>query len=187
MRADILSQKGIAMESQHPSDDASHLVIAIVGPSGCGKTVVGASQAKEIHAQFLDADDFHSPENKERMRSGQGLTDELRRPWLAKVRQAAEVASQSSMIVVACSALKPDLRQQLSQGSPHWKFVSLDVDAQTLLHRLNTRKGHFFPASLLNDQLVTWKPLSPEEGFSVDGTWEISRITQEIRRRLNLS
>ncbi|MDB5391250.1 MAG: gluconate kinase [Planctomycetaceae bacterium] len=173
------------MATQTHDSKLMHLIVTLVGPSGCGKTAVGEALAREIRAQFLDADDFHSAENKERMRSGIGLTDELRRPWLATVRQAAEAASEQSTVVVACSALKPDLRQQLSRGNANWKFVSLEVDGQTLLHRLNTRSGHFFPASLLDDQLVTWVPLTPEEGFSVDGTWEINRIVREIRQRLD--
>jgi gluconokinase len=170
----------------HDSTEPDHLIIALVGPSGCGKTAVGEVLAQKIRARFLDADDFHTPENKARMKAGAGLTDDLRRPWLAKVRQAAETASRDSVVVVACSALKPELRRQLRHDSEAWKFVSLEVDAETLMHRLTTRQGHFFPASLLRDQLVTWKPLSPEEGFAVNGAWEIDRIVQEIRRRLNL-
>lgn len=174
------------MTDHEPQPVESHPIIVLVGPSGCGKSAVGVALAQEIGAQFLDADDFHSAENKARMSAGQGLTDELRRPWLAKVRQAAEAASVSSTVVVACSALKPDLRHQLSQGNKNWIFVALEVDAETLMHRLTTRTGHFFPASLLEDQLVTWRPLAPDEGLSVNGTWEISRIVSEITRKLNL-
>ena len=54
-------------------------LVALLGPSGCGKTAVGKVLAKRIDAVFLDADDYHTPENIERMRSGEGLTDELRK------------------------------------------------------------------------------------------------------------
>jgi gluconokinase len=169
----------------HNESEPHRLIVALVGPSGCGKTAVGEALAEAIQARFLDADDFHTAENKARMKSGIGLTDELRRPWLAEVRKAAEAASRNSTVVVACSALKPDLRSQLSQGDSTWKFVALEVDAETLMHRLTTRTGHFFPAMLLRDQLSTWRPLTAEEGFSVNGTWKIDDIVAEIRHKLH--
>lgn len=181
------------MPSQHQSaiviepPKSSRRIIALVGPSGCGKTAVGEVLAKELGARFLDADDFHTPESKARMKAGIGLTDELRRPWLAKVRNAAEEASRNSIVVVACSALKPDLRAQLKQGDSAWKFVALEVDAETLMHRLTTRTGHFFPASLLKDQLTAWKPLTADEGFSVNGSSKIHDIVTEIRHKLHLN
>ena len=45
---------------------------------GCGKTCVGQAVAEEFSMPFFDADDFHSQENKHKMRSGTSLTDEDR-------------------------------------------------------------------------------------------------------------
>jgi len=174
------------MSSNTEISPTQNLRFAVVGPSGCGKSAVGKALSDEIHGIFLDADDFHTPENKERMRAGKGLTDELRRPWLARIRAAAEQESEKAVVVLACSGLKHDLRQQLSHGDPGWKFIALDVDAATLMERLTTRKGHFFPASLLESQLTSWEPLTTEEGFAVDGTRSIAEIVQTIRDRMNL-
>ena len=45
---------------------------------GCGKTSVGQELSKEFSIPFFDADDFHSQENKQKMRSGISLNDEDR-------------------------------------------------------------------------------------------------------------
>ena len=46
--------------------------------TGCGKTSVGQALAKELSISFFDADDFHSEENKQKMRTGTSLNDEDR-------------------------------------------------------------------------------------------------------------
>lgn len=161
-------------------------VVVLVGPSGCGKTAVGQHLAQEIQATFLDADDFHTAAAKALMHDGHPLTDDQRHPWLERIRHAAVQASAQSVVVLACSALKPELREFLAQGNPNWKFVALEVEAAVLQERLARRTGHFFPASMLASQLADWHPLTVEEGFAVDGNRSIAAITKEIRNRLHL-
>lgn len=162
-------------------------IVVLAGPSGCGKTAVGQALAKAIHAVFLDADDFHTAAAKALMHDGHSLSDAERRPWLERVRSAAVSASGRSMVILACSALKSELRDRLKRGSGNWKFVALEVDEATLRYRLQHRTGHFFPASLLDSQLLDWHPLTPEEGFAVDGNRPVEAIVEEILERLNLS
>lgn len=161
-------------------------VVVLVGPSGCGKTAVGQHLAQEIQATFLDADDFHTAAAKALMHDGHPLTDDQRHPWLERIRHAAVQASAQSVVVLACSALKPELREFLAQGNPNWKFVALEVEAAVLQERLARRTGHFFPATMLGSQLADWHPLTAEEGFAVDGNRSIAAITKEIRNRLHL-
>lgn len=161
-------------------------IVVLAGPSGCGKTAVGRALAEAIHAVFLDADDFHTPEAKALMHSGHSLSDAERWPWLDRVRHAAVSESARSVVILACSALKSELRDFLKQGGGTWKFVALDVDEATLRNRLQHRTGHFFPASLLDSQLLAWHPLTPDEGFSIDGSQSVDAVVDEIRKRLNL-
>ncbi len=163
----------------------SRKVVVLVGPSGCGKTAVGKQLAEVLDAVFLDADDFHTAEAKALMHTGHPLHDEQRHPWLERVRAAAVQASAQSIVVLACSALKPEFRQFLSAGEANWKFVALEVEASILRDRLAQRQGHFFPASMLDSQLADWHPLSPEEGFSVDGSQPIAAVVDEIRSRFD--
>ena len=58
------------------------MVILLMGVSGSGKTTIGQLLAAQLKWEFADADDFHSPANIEKMRSGIPLTDADRAPWL---------------------------------------------------------------------------------------------------------
>jgi gluconokinase len=58
-------------------------------------------------------------------------------------------------VIVSCSALKRSYRDVLRQADPEMAFIWLDLDRQTLEARLKHRRGHFMPASLLDDQLAT--------------------------------
>ena len=54
-----------------------------MGVMGSGKTTVGKLLARQLHGDFYDADDFHPEANREKMASGQPLTEADREPWLA--------------------------------------------------------------------------------------------------------
>ena len=45
------------------------MIIVIIGPMGCGKTTIGKLLAERLSWTFADADDFHPPENVEKMRA----------------------------------------------------------------------------------------------------------------------
>ena len=73
-------------ESEPSRRPASPVVaVVLMGVSGCGKTEVGRRLAAALGWEFHDGDEFHPPENVERMRQGMPLADEHRRPWLAAI------------------------------------------------------------------------------------------------------
>ena len=131
-------------------------------------------------AVFVDADDLHSPEAREKMSRGEPLTEMDREPWLARVRaRMLESARPKELdgklthrdVVVACSALRRDHRASLVRdvtAQAPWlgsvDFVFLRVEKAKLEKRLKARQekgfvnGHFFPASLLQSQLDTLEP-----------------------------
>ena len=43
------------------------MLVTVMGVSGSGKTTVGAALAAALGWAFLDADDFHPPENVAKM------------------------------------------------------------------------------------------------------------------------
>src|ERR1700730_2399102 len=67
--------------------------------------------------KFLDADDFHSDANKDKMHRGTALTDDDRRDWLRNLHEALrQVLDAGISCVLACSALKRVYREQLRDG-----------------------------------------------------------------------
>jgi carbohydrate kinase (thermoresistant glucokinase family) len=172
------------MASSHGSGDVVPLVapIVVMGVSGSGKTTVGLALAARLGAEFLDADDLHSPENRVKMASGHPLNDEDRLPWLHAVgRSMRDAASRGQRTIVACSALKRRYRDLLRTYVPDAPFVYLHGTPSLLESRLAGRTDHFMPRSLLASQLADLEPLTDDEsGVTVDVAADVARIVDEI-------
>jgi gluconokinase len=154
----------------------------IMGVSGCGKTTEGKRWAEEIGATFLDADDFHPAANLTKMAAGQPLTDEDREPWLAAI--ATKIVTLADVpFVLACSALRLVHRQQLLRACPDMCIVLLHGDPALLQQRLEQRRGHFMPASLLDSQLATLE--SPSDALRIDISLPPESILERLRQHFS--
>ena len=47
----------------------------MMGVAGSGKSLIGAALARALDVDFIEGDDYHSPDNVARMASGIPLTD----------------------------------------------------------------------------------------------------------------
>lgn len=163
-------------------------IIVLMGPAGSGKTTVGVLLAQSLGWRFLDADDFHSPVNREKMRHGIGLSDADREPWLIAMRSAlANALASGTKVVLACSALKEHYRQTLiPEGSAAGtvRFVYLRAPASVLHERLAHRTGHYAGPELLTSQLETLE--EPRDALWVDASRTPEEIVVQIRRDLAL-
>lgn len=133
--------------------------VVVMGVSGTGKSTVGRALAAELGLPFVEGDDLHPPANVAKMAAGIPLDDADRAPWLDRV--AAELAARPC--VVACSALKRAYRDRLRAAAPDLALVFLDGDPATLAERVGARSAHFMPVSLLDSQLATLEPPTPDE------------------------
>jgi len=159
----------------------------IMGPAGAGKTTVGLLLAQSLGWEFLDADDFHSAKNVEKMHRGIGLTDADRGPWLSAIRDALTAHyANGANVVLACSALKKQYRQALVPESvgEAVRFIYLRAPESVLRERLARRTGHYAGADLLASQLETLE--EPSDAVWVDATREPAEIVETIRRELEL-
>ncbi len=132
--------------------------IVVMGVSGAGKSEVGQALARQIAADYADADDFHSPEAKAKMRNGTPLTDADRWPWLRRLRaHLLSVRAEGRRLVLACSALRAVYRDVLRGDDPPQclRFVLLDGPRELIASRIGARQGHYMPPTLLDSQLAT--------------------------------
>ena len=144
----------------------SIITVVIMGVSGSGKSTVGRILAGYTGIPFADADDFHPPKNRQKMASGEPLDDEDRMPWLHSLCDHIRCVNQrGDRLILACSALKTAYRNILRQAGDGIAFVYLEGSRETLLVRLESRPGHFFPAKLLDSQLEILEP--PDEALKL--------------------
>jgi gluconokinase len=145
-------------------------VLVVTGVSGTGKTTVATALARELGYPFAEGDDFHCAANVAKLRAGHPLTDADRAPWLQAIAAwIGERERAGTGGVITCSALKRSYRDGLRSGHPDVRFICLVGPRDVLLARLQARRGHFMPASLLDSQLATFEPLeSDEPGGTVD-------------------
>jgi gluconokinase len=148
--------------------------ILVMGVAGSGKSTIGAGLADALRSEFLEGDSFHPPSNVEKMAAGVPLTDADREPWLAMLAELlANRHARGAGTVLACSALRRAYRDRLRSAVPADESfaIVLVADIPTLGHRLEARRGHYMPASLLESQLATLEPLGPDEvGVTIDAT-----------------
>jgi gluconokinase len=156
--------------------------IVVMGVAGCGKTAVGLALAKALDVRYIEGDALHPPENVARMSRGEPLTDDLRAGWLDAVGQSVRAAMLAGEgAVAACSALKRIYRDRLRRADPSIVFVHLALDRDEAWRRVSGRRGHFMPASLVDNQFATLEPPgSDEQAFSVDATRPIAEIVTAV-------
>jgi gluconokinase len=162
-----------------------------MGVAGSGKTAVGQALAERLDFEFIEGDDHHPPENIEKMAAGIPLSDEDRWPWLRTLADlVAEQHQQGAGTVLACSALRRAYREVLRTSAPAEEsfVIQLDADGATLRARIERRRGHYMPPSLLESQLATLEPLEPDEsGVILDATQPepevVARALAAVRAR----
>lgn len=149
----------------------------IMGVSGSGKSTIARMLAEALDATFLEADDFHSEANREKMARGIPLTEEDRAPWLASLVEKIKQLSPTPF-VLACSALKEVHRQILRRSCPELRIVLLQGSRKLLENRLTQRENHFMPVSLLDSQLATLE--IPAAALVIDAAQTPSEILSII-------
>jgi gluconokinase len=161
------------------------MIVIVMGVVGAGKTTVGSLLAAQLGWEFADADDFHPPTNVEKIRRGIPLTDDDRRPWLARLRtEIGHWIASGRNVVLACSALKRSYRRTLEAG-PEVRFVYLKGSVEVIAERLRVRQGHFAGGQILASQFADLE--EPEDAITAETTSTPQQIVDEIRQKLGLA
>jgi MFS transporter, ACS family, tartrate transporter len=130
------------------------MIFLIMGVTGSGKSTVGKLVAGRLAWEFVEADEFHSPENVAKMRAGIPLTDADRLPWLDAIHaRLVALDKEGKDVVLACSALKESYRQRLAKNLPV-EIVYLKGSPAFVGTRLRERRGHFAGLPILAGQFA---------------------------------
>lgn len=119
---------------------------------------------------------FHPTANKQKMASGEPLTDADRWDWLITLREEAiKQLRNSNSVIVTCSALKHKYRDVIrvanyEHPSVQVHFIYLKVDEVTLQQRVKERVGHYMKEGMVHSQMVALE--EPEE----DQEWDVLRV-----------
>jgi gluconokinase len=160
------------------------MIILVMGVTGSGKTTVGELLASRLGWVFLDADDFHSAENVEKMRRGVALSDADREPWLAAIHaELLKCAAENKDAVLACSALKQSYRDRLGAGV-EMRVVYLKGTYGEIAARLQGRTGHFAGEGILAGQFADLQ--EPRDALVARVSDAAEEIVGEILRGLGI-
>jgi gluconokinase len=136
--------------------------LIVMGASGCGKSTLAAGVALALGCPLIEGDDFHLPESRAKMRQGVALQDSDREPWLDRL--GLLMADPSGATVATCSALKRRYRDRLRAQAPGLRLVFIDISEADAAHRVRSRPGHLFPASLVASQFAALESPVGEPG-----------------------
>lgn len=179
-------------------------IVIIGGTTATGKTTLAKKLNEIYHWDYIEADEYHSQANIDKMHAGIALTDEDRLPWLQRLHAELEKYSSTNRnCVITCSALKKTYRQILLTGSAdsqvkaqipteNFHLIILTLSKEALQERLLRRQSeHFMHPSLLDSQLATLElPKSKEDepythvlkcdGLSLDDiVQQVQKITKQ--------
>lgn len=104
----------------------------VMGVSGVGKATLAQALADRLGGCYIEADDFHPPENISAMAKSIALTDAMRQPWLEALSEAMYQARTTPARDTSCGGLlcieapvsghfanaKPGCRCRLLSGRP---------------------------------------------------------------------
>jgi gluconokinase len=157
------------------------MIVLVMGVAGVGKTTLGEALARRLGWRFIDADDYHPPQNVAKMQAGTPLEDADRWPWLARLNQELKALEHG---VLACSALKQSYRERLAQGIPGFVTVYLHAGAGLIGARMAARRHRFMPAALLESQFAALEP--PAGAIAIDVALPPEECLAAILARLSL-
>ncbi|MCA0899548.1 gluconokinase [Microbulbifer agarilyticus] len=125
------------------------------GVSGSGKTTLARALAEVYAFDFVEADDFHSTENRAHMAAGQPLDEHMRAPWIESIcTHLSDVRAAGRGVVMSNSCLRRAHRDRYRTIGFQTRFLYLHGEHAVIQARMDNRSGHFMPSTLLSSQFL---------------------------------
>ena len=159
-------------------------ITIVMGVAGCGKTTLARALAAAAGGRFLDADDYHSAANKQKMAAGVALADGDRGPWLDALNQELQRhAGTAAPLFVACSALRQSYRDRLTEGLPAVRFIYLRISKELARQRIIARacSGHYMPAALIDSQFAALEEPTQPEVLTLDASQPLAQLLAQAQ------
>jgi len=179
-------QDSLSAAEMEAAKHVGKTVLVLMGVSGAGKTTVAQELHRVLGWPFQEGDDLHPPANVEKMRAGQPLNDEDRKPWLEAIARwiDARLAAHEPGIIT-CSDLKRAYRRITVGDRKGVTLVYLEGDERLIAERISQRKHRYMPASLLRSQFETLEPPGADEHALVVPLEQIvSETVTDLLRKL---
>jgi gluconokinase len=176
-------QHSFAVTNPH----AQSRLIIVMGVSGSGKTTVAKALAEHYNYDYRDGDDFHSDEARALMANGTPLTDDIRWPWVLRMRDHfRRAAEQQQNSTLAFSGLRKAHRNELRNANQQTVFVFLYSDKATIQERVNNRAGHFMSPTLVDSQFSCLEePTDESDIIRVNVAQSIESVISEAIRKVD--
>jgi len=167
--------------------EASTKLIIVMGVAGSGKSTVAKNLADHYQYCYLDADDFHTEENRKRMAEGLPLTDEMRVPWVNSLKTYLQQADKENKhCVLAFSGLRRIHRNTLRSAGLKTMFIFLNGQKDTIQQRVNLRKNHFMSPGLVNSQFNALEDPSKEKDVhTMDVSVSLAQVIENVIRKVD--
>lgn len=153
--------------------------VIIMGISGCGKTTIGKELEKVLDDyKFIEGDDYHPIENKNKMKNGIPLNDKDREIWLKNL--LIDVKKETN-VIVSCSLLKKSYRDFFIKDNMILVYIKVSNNSFNIIKkRIENRGGHFFNVNLLKSQFETLEEPT-NANLILDFDENINNIVKKIK------
>ena len=153
--------------------------VIIMGISGCGKTTIGKELEKVLDDyKFIEGDDYHPIENKNKMKNGIPLNDKDREIWLKNL--LIDVKKETN-VIVSCSLLKKSYRDFFIKDNMILVYIKVSNNSFNIIkQRIENRGVHFFNVNLLKSQFETLEEPT-NANLIVDFDENIKNIVKKIK------
>lgn len=176
-----MATRSLIRESTMLMNPNTNLII-VMGVSASGKSTIAHAIARHYNYCYLDADDFHSNENKRHMESGRPLTDEMRLPWVTSIRNRLQKAkNERAHCTLAFSGLRKQHRDELRKAGLNTIFIFLNGTKQLIQERINSRRDHFMSPNLVDSQFNALEdPSSEIDVFPVEAYRPLEQVISDV-------